>query len=146
MELTTAERIARNLSCKNRILIHRLFILFYFFCKQFFLLFTNIKPPRKVAFLICSFLHIGSCLHQSFPHSIRLLLITHLLSCCKHPVKILIKAACKYSSSRYSIPTGFLQNDRKWLIICQQSFSGHSKRFNPPAICYALACHAASIL
>jgi len=35
----------------------------------------------------------------TFHHSICLLLITLLLSCCKHPVKILIKAACKYSSS-----------------------------------------------
>jgi len=50
---------------------------------------------------------------QAFHHSICLLLITHLLSCCKHPVKILIKASCKYSSSCYGKPPGFLQNDRQ---------------------------------
>jgi len=46
-------------------------------------------------------------------HSRCLLLITHLLSCCKHPVEILFKAACKYSSSCYGMSTGFLQNDRQ---------------------------------
>jgi len=58
--------------------------------------------------------------------SIFLLLITQLLSCCKHPVKILIKAVYKYSSSCYAEPPGCLQHDREWLITCLHSFSGNS--------------------
>jgi len=59
---------------------------------------------------------IDDC-QQSFPgiqrDSICLLLITLLLSCCKHPVEIFNEAACKYSSYCYGMSTGFLQKDRQ---------------------------------
>ena len=57
-------------------------------------------------------------------HLICLLLITLLLSCCKHPVKILIKSTCKYSSSCNGMPPGFLQNDRR--VVARSQAFNHS--------------------